>query len=279
MVVFSPASQSASVAETAFKRLAEVFGKQTLPWETVKGRAALPLPPGEPPVTLTNVGAWTLDYDHSTGTYIIKEIADKTGRHTTPFGVFRLPADHFIVAVDMIIRAINLHKSLYPTPPGVRHEIPPGEIYGAKLPQVTIGGTTYYRDDVRKEFREVGKPENRVSFHDYELKYFAGHRILRANFSGNVVTFQSILGDSYETTNQENAIQAFAYWIHNGVLKPGAGTEVPKKPGRGKGNWLEVESVQRIFHITDSTNQRMRTEDASKAVKAVRSWIYGGVPQ
>jgi len=28
-----------------------------------------------------------------------------------------------------------------------------------------------------------------------------------------------------------------------------------------------------------STNQRFRTEDAAKAVKAVRSWIYGGILQ
>lgn len=110
-------------AETAFKRLAEVFGKQTLPWETVKGRA------------VPNVGAWTLDYDPSTDTYIIREIVDKTGRDKTPFGVFRLPPDSFIVAVDMVIRAINLYKSLYPTLPkiipwasvtlpGVRRELP-----------------------------------------------------------------------------------------------------------------------------------------------------------
>ncbi len=254
-------------AEIAFKRLAEVFGKQTLPWETVKGRA------------VPNVGAWTLDYDSSTDTYIIREIVDKTGGDKLPFGVFRLPPDAFIVAVDMIIRAINLHKSLYPTLPGVRHELPPGEIYGAKLPQVTIGGTTYYRDDVKREFREAGHPERGISFEDYETKYFRGVRWLRAYFSGNVATFQSSNAEGYETTNQENAIQAFAFWIHNGVLKHGAGAEVPKTLGRGMGKWLEVEKVKGVFNIADSTNQQLRTEDAAKAVKAVRSWIYGGILQ
>lgn len=230
------------------------------------------------PETTGRVGAWILDYNPKNETALIKIRVTAT-EFRLPFNITKLEMPLFSLAVDMMIKAIKEYRSTYPTLPGVRHELPPGEVYGAKLPQVTIGGTTYYRDDVKREFREVGHPERGISFEDYETKYFRGVRWLRAYFSGNVATFQSSNAEGYETTNQENAVQAFAFWIHNGVLKPGAGPETIKKPGRGMGNWLEVEKVKGVINITDSTDQRMRTEDATKAVKAVRSWIYGGILQ
>lgn len=233
--------------------------------------------PGFPEPT-GRAGAWILDYNPKNETALIKIRVTAT-EYRLPFNVTRLEMSVFSLAVDMMIKAIKEYRYTYPTLPGVRHELPPGEVYGAKLPQVTIGDITYYRDDVKREYREVGHPERGISFDDYEKKYFRGARRLRAVFSGNVATFQSSNAESYETTNQENAVQAFAHWIHNGVLKPGAGPDTVKFPSRNMGNWLEVEKVNGVFNLSDGTNQRLRTEDAAKAVKAVRHWIYGGILQ
>jgi hypothetical protein len=245
--------------------LAKLFGRDMV----LVQETGFPEPTGR-------TGAWIFDYDPKNETALIK-IRVSANEFRLPFNSTKLEMPVFLQAVDMMIKAIKEHRSMYPTLPGVRHELPPGEVYGAKLPQVAIGGTTYYRDDVKREFREVGHPERGISFEDYEIKYFGGARRLKAFFSGNVATFQSSNGESYETTNQENAVQAFAFWILNGVLKPGAGAEVLKRKGRDAGNWLDIEKVNGVFNITDNGNQRTRTDEAAKAVSAIRSWIYGGI--
>lgn len=150
-------------------------------------------------------------------------------------------------------------------------------VFSTPLPHV-INGMTYYRDDVKREFREVGHPEQRISFEDYEQKYFGGERWIRAHFSGNVAIMQSSRAEAYQTTNHENAIQALDFWILNGVLLPGAAPERdPQRPGRGEGNWLEIEKAKGKINIADNHNQSLRTEDAQKALRATRSWVKGGM--
>lgn len=143
--------------------------------------------------------------------------------------------------------------------------------------EVTIGGLTYLRDDIKKEFRIVGHPDQRISFREYEKKYFDDQRTLRIHFSGNVATMQSSHSGGYKTTNQENAVQAIAFWILTGVLKPGEAMESEReREGRGEANWLEIFKASGNFHIADNHNQDLSTEDAQKAVRAVSSWVYGG---
>lgn len=247
------------------QELAAIFGKAVLPWEQ-----GYPRPSGK-------VGDWILDYDPRNETFLIREIADTAGKFRYPFGDFSLESHDFHIAVDMMIRALKEYGRTYL--PGVRPT--QGEIYGAHLPQVTIEGTTYYRDDVKKEFRVVGHPDSRISFRDYELRYFDGERSIRAYFSGNVATMQGRSGSgvkSYETTNQENAIQVLDFWILNGVVKPGAGPETePKRPGRGEGNLLEIIIETDLIRIADNHNQKLETRDAQKALRAVRSWVKGGI--
>jgi len=145
------------------------------------------------------------------------------------------------------------------------------------MQQVTIGGMTYNRDDVMKEFRVVGHPDQRISFRNYEKKYFDDQRTLRIHFSGNVATMQSSHSGGYKTTNQENAVQAIAFWILTGVLKPGEAMESEReREGRGEANWLEIFKASGNFHIADNHNHDLSTEDAQKAVRAVKSWVYGG---
>lgn len=243
--------------------LAAIFGKVVLPWERY------PIPKG-------NVGNWILDYDPKNETFLIREIADTVGNFWYPFGDFSLESNDFRLAVDMMVKALKEYRRMYPAPQGIGREIPLGET--SKLPQVTIKGTTYYRDDVKKEFSVVGYPEQRISFEDYEKKYFDGQRTLRAYFSGHVATMQSSHSGGYETTNQDNAMQALTFWILNGVLLPGTGPEKEtQRPGRGMGNWLEIFKVKGTFHIADNHSQNLSTEDAQKAIRAVKSWVYGGM--
>lgn len=256
-----------SEAERIFLKLAEMYGKKTVPFESIKGRTTVPK---------EYTGLWVL-IERSDGRLSIAEI---TGTQVTPrdlkfpLGAIAFPPTDFPAAVDMAMHAVREYMYVYPTLPGVRHEVPPGEI--AKLPEVTINGMTYYRDDVKREFREVRHPEQRISFEDYEHKYFLGDRWIRAHFSGNVAKMQSSRAEAYMTTNQENAVQALDFWILNGVLLPGVGPEDPQRPGRGEGNWLEIEKVKGKINIVDNHNQSLSTEDAQKALRAVRSWVYGG---
>lgn len=258
-----------SESERIFLKLAEMYGKKTVPFKEIRGRTTVPE---------EYTGAWVL-IERSDGRLSIAEI---TGTQVTvrdlkfPLGAIAFPPIDFPAAVDMAMHAVREYMHVYPTLPGVRHEIHP-EIYGATFPQVTLKGTTYYRDDVKKEFRVVGHPEQRISFEDYEKKYFDGQRTIRAYFSGNVTTMQSSHSGGYETTNQDNAMQALSFWILNGVLLPGAGHEKDtQRPGRGEGQWLEIFKVKSTFHIADNHNQHLSTEDAQKAIRAVRSWVYGG---
>jgi hypothetical protein len=145
------------------------------------------------------------------------------------------------------------------------------------MQQVTIGGLTYNRDDVRKEFVVVGRPDQHISFRDYEKKYFDDQRTLRIHFSGNVATMQSSHSGGYKTTNQDNVVQAITFWILTGVLKPGEIAESEReREGRGEANWLEIFKASGKFYIADNHNQDLSTEDAQKAVRAVSSWVYGG---
>lgn len=243
------------------QELAAIFGKAVLPWE--QGQ---PMPSGK-------VGDWILDYDPRNETFLIREIADMAGKFRYPFGDFSLEAHDFQLAVNMMIHALKEYRRTCPT-------LTPGEIYGAQYPQVTIDGITYLRDDVKKEFRVVGHPDQRISFRDYERKYFDGERSIRAYFSGNVATIQGRSGSgvkSYETTNQENAIQVFDFWILNGVVKPGAGSETEPRPRRGEGNWLEIIIETDLIRIADNHNQKLETRDAQKAIRAVRSWVKSGI--
>lgn len=243
--------------------LAAIFGKVVLPWGN-----GFPVPKGK-------VGTWILDYDSKNETFLIREIADTAGNFRYPFGDFSMEANEFYTSVNMMISALKEYRRLYPAPQGIGREIPLGET--SKLPKVTIKGTTYYRDDVKKEFRVVGYPEQRISFENYEKKYFDGQRTIRAYFSGNSTTMQSSHSGGYETTNRDNAMQALTFWILNGVLLPGSGPEEDtQRPGRGMGNWLEIFKVKGTFHIADNHNQYLSTEDAQKAIRAVKSWVYGG---
>lgn len=257
-----------SEAERIFLKLAEMYGKKTVPFETIKGRTTVPE---------EHIGAWVL-LERSDRRLSIAEI---TGTSVTlanlkfPLGAIAFQPIDFPAAVDMAMHAVREYMYVYHTLPGVKREML-GELYGAKLPEVTINGMTYYRDDVKREFREVGHPEQRISFEDYEHKYFLGDRWIRAHFSGNVAKIQSSRAEAYQTTNQDNAMQALAFWILNGVLIPGAGPENPQRPGRGEGNWLEIEKVKGKINIADNHNQSLSPEDAQKAVRAVRSWVYGG---
>lgn len=171
--------------------------------------------------------------------------------------------------ITNMLRATGELKRLLEFPPAVKQEKVGGE--------VTIGGLTYLRDDIKKEFRVVGHPDQRISFRDYEKKYFDDQRTLRIHFSGNVATMQSSHSGGYKTTNQDNAVQAIAFWIHTGVLKPGEAMESEReREGRGEANWLEIFKASGNFHIADNHNQDLSTEDAQKAVRAVSSWVYGG---
>lgn len=257
-----------SEAERIFLKLAEMYGKKTVPFETIKGRTTVPE---------EHIGAWVL-LERSDRRLSIAEI---TGTSVTlanlkfPLGAIAFQPIDFPSAVDMAMHAVREYMYVYSTLPGARQGIPQGEI--AKLPQVTINGMTYYRDDVKREFREAGHPEQRISFEDYEHKYFLGDRWIRAHFSGNVAKMQSSRAEAYQTTNQDNAMHALEFWILNGVLLPGVGPEKdPQRPGRGEGNLLEIEKVKGTINIADNYNQSLRTEDAKKAVRAVRSWVYGG---
>jgi len=258
-----------SEAERIFLKLAEMYGKKTVPFDAVKGRTTVPK---------EYTGAWVL-IERADRRLSIAEI---TGTQVTlrdlkfPLGAIAFQPIDFPAAVDMAMHAIREYMHVYPTTlPGARHEVPPGEI--AKMPQVTINGVTYYRDDAMKEFRVVGHPEQRISFEDYEHKYFLRNRWIRGHFSGNVAIMQSSRAEAYQTTNQDNAMEALAFWILNGVLIPGAGPEKdPQRPGRGEGNWLEIEKVTGKINIADNHNQSLSTEDAQKALRAVRSWVYGG---
>ncbi len=243
--------------------LATIFGKVVLSFEHGQ-----PMPKGK-------VGDWILDHDPRNNTYLIREIADIAGNFRYPFGDFSIEANEFHTAVNMTILALKEYKR-------IRDRIPPqGEIDWAHLPRVTIDGTTYYRDDAKQEFGVVGQFGQCISFKDYEQKYFGGERAIRAHFSGNVVTMQGQSGSgvkSYETTNQENAIQVFEFWILNGVLKPGSAPEIePKRPGRGTGNWFEIIKETDLIRIADNYNQKLETKDVQKAIRAVRSWVYGGI--
>jgi len=244
--------------------LAAIFGKVVLPWEH-----GFPMPKGK-------VGTWILDYDSKNETFLIREVADTAGNFRYPFGDFSMEANEFYTSVNLMVSALKEYRRLYPAPQGIGREIPLGET--SNLPQVTIKGTTYYRDDVKKEFRIVGYPKQRISFEDYEKKYFDGQRTIRAYFSGNDTTMQSSHSGGYQTTNQDNAMQALEFWILNGVLKPGVGPEKDtQRLGRGMGNWLEIFKVKGTFHIADNHNQHLSTEDAQKAIRAVKSWVYGGM--
>lgn len=254
-------------AERIFEKLAEMYGKRTVPFESIKGRTTVPE---------EYIGAWVL-LEGSDGRLSIAEIKGTSvtlANLRFPLGAIAFKPIDFPSAVDMAMHAVREYMYVYPTLPGVRHEIPPGEIYGAHLPQVTIDGTTYYRDDVKKEFRVVGHPGQHISFKDYEQKYFGGERWLRAYFSGNVAKIESGRGEIYETTNQDNALQAIDYWVLNGVLKQGACPErEPKRPGRGVGNELMVEKVQMEITIRATPHYTMQTGDAPKALRAIRSWL------
>lgn len=144
------------------------------------------------------------------------------------------------------------------------------------MQQVTIGEITYHRDDAMEEFRVVGHPDQRISFQDYEEKYFGERRWLRAHFSGNITTIQTSRAEAYETTNQENAVHALEFWILNGMLLPGLAPEKEqKRPGRGQGKWLDIEKAYGKFNLADFS-QRLSTDNPQKAVGAVKSWVYGG---
>lgn len=243
--------------------LAAIFGKTVLSWEQ-----GFPVPKGK-------VGTWILDYDPKNETFLIREIADTAGNFRYPFGDFSIEANEFYTAVNMMVSALKEYRRIYKVPTGIGQVILSGET--SKLPQVTIKGTTYYRDDVKKEFTVVGYPEQRISFENYEKKYFNGQRTIRAYFSGNTTTMQSSHSGGYETTNRDNAMEALAFWILNGVLLLGTGHEEDtQRPGRGMGNWLEIFKVKGMFHIADNHNQHLSTEDTQKAIRAVRSWVYGG---
>ena len=190
------------------------------------------------------VGIWILDYDPKNDTFLIREIADTAGNFRYPFGDFSIEANEFYTSVAMMVKALNEYRKLYPSPPGIV-QVTPG--YGARVRTGQVAQT-------------------------------GGERWIRAYFSGNIATMQSSKAETYETTNQDNAMEALSFWILNGVLKPGAVPDrEPKRPQRGEGNWLEIEKVNGTINIADNHNQNLSTQDAQKAIRAVKSWVYGGM--
>lgn len=245
-------------AEKAFETLANIFGKRTL----VNGR--------ESP---SDTGAWIFHYEPANDTVLIKELTKWPDVFNYPLGYIAVRPSDFVVAASLIVHAIDSYKNVYPAHGGV----PPGEVYGARLPKVRVAGKTFYRDDVRREFREVGHPERGISFEEWEITVAKGpERSLRAEFNGNIAIMTTNLGAGYETTNQWNVIQAISNWLYSGILAPyEAGPETQKSMDMYT-NWLSIEKTRDAITISDNVHQRRRYRDMPTAISAVRSWVFAG---
>lgn len=264
------AEEIAGAAERAFQRLAEMFGKKTIPYENIKGKTTVPN---------DYYGTWVL-LKKEDGRLSVVEITGTPGASAGlryPLGAILFEPKDFPAAADMAMHAIREYQYLHPTLPGVRHGLPAPETF-LHFPQVTIEGTTLAMDDVKGEFRVVGDPTKSISFVDYEKRYFDGYRTLRIHFTGNVATMQSSHSGGYKTTNQDNALEAITFWVQTGVLKPGAEPETEReRQTRGEGNILEIVREKNKISIVDNHGQSLQTDNIPKALRAIRSWVKGGM--
>ena len=96
-------------SERIFLKLAEMYGKKTVPFKEIKGRMVFPE---------EYTGAWVLIERHD-GWLSIVEIAGSQKPLKFPLGAIAFPSTDFPAAVDMAMHAVREYMHVYP---GARHE-------------------------------------------------------------------------------------------------------------------------------------------------------------